>query len=244
MPDLDYRIETPDSLGEETVGDMFALYSRYYDGTGEQLFRSDLANKQYVIVLRDQENTVQGFSTAVVTEHRFEGTLLREFFSGDTIVDERYWGQQTLSAAWLRLTASIKAADPEVPLYWFLMVKGHRTYRYLRAFFKVFYPAHDRETPPDQKALMDMMARQRFGEAYDGDRGVVSFATSHGHLKSSWAEVPEKDRRRPDVIFFLERNPGYAHGDELVCLTEVSSTNLRPLGARMFVDGMKQGDLT
>lgn len=241
MTELDYKIETVDALDDGMIDDMFALYSRYFDATSEQLFRSDLANKQYVIVLYDQHDTVQGFSTAVVTEHRFEGRLLRELFSGDTIVDERYWGQQSLIGAFLRLSGSVKAADPKVPLYWFLMVKGHRTYRYLRAFYKVFYPAHDRETPPEQKALMDMLARRRFGDAFDGDRGVVSFPTSHGHLKTSWADIPEKDRRRPDVIFFLERNPGYVHGDELVCLTEVSSTNLRPMANRLFSDGMKKG---
>jgi hypothetical protein len=242
MAELDYKIETVDSLGEETVPEMFALYCRYFDGTNERIFRSDLANKQYVIVLRNRQGTLQGFSTAVVAEHRFGGKLLREFFSGDTIVDERYWGQQTLSTAWLSLTASIKADAPEVPLYWFLMVKGHRTYRYLRAFFKVFFPAYDRETPPDKKALMDMLAQARFGNAYHRDRRVVSFPTSHGHLKPSWAEIPEKDRHRSDVAFFLEHNPGYAQGDELVCLTEISSTNLKPFGERMFRDGTKIGN--
>ena len=77
MTDLEYRIETVDGLGDDTVGDIFTLYSRYYDGTSEQLFRRDLAEKQYVIVLRGTGGRVQGFSTQVVTEHRFEGAPIR-----------------------------------------------------------------------------------------------------------------------------------------------------------------------
>ncbi len=241
MADLEYRIETMDMLGEDTLGDMFTLYSRYYDGISEQLFRHDLAEKQYVIILHDENGRLQGFSTAAVSEHQFQGERLRSFFSGDTIVDESHWGQQALPTAWFQLTGHIKAAEPGTPLYWFLLVKGHRTYRYLRAFFRVFFPAHDRETPPQDKALMDMLARDRFGDAYDRDRSVVSFATSHGHLKSSWADIPDKDRKRPDVIFFLERNPGYVKGDELVCLTELAPTNLRPLAERLFRKGMDSG---
>ena len=92
MTDLEYGIETVDGLGEDTLGDMFTLYRRYYGGTSEQLFRGDLAEKHYVIVLRDAGGRVRGFSTQSVTEHRFEGAPIRILYSGDTIVDHRHWG--------------------------------------------------------------------------------------------------------------------------------------------------------
>ncbi len=241
MADLEYRIETVDGLGEDTVGDMFALYSRYYDGTSEQLFRRDLAEKQYVIFLRDEQDRMQGFSTVAVTEHRFEGKPVRSFFSGDTVVDQRFWGQQTLPAAFFRLSSSIKAEAPEVPLYWFFPPMSQRTYRYLRAFFRVFFPAYDRETPPRVKALMDLFAGERYGDAYDADRGVISFATPQGHMNPSLAEIPEKVRQKPDVKFFLERNPGYLRGDALVCLAELAPTNLHRPAERLFRKGMDDG---
>src|SRR3546814_17883638 len=58
---------------------------------------------------------------------------------------------------------------------------------------------------------------------------------------SSDLEIPEKDRRRPDVLFFLQRNPGYDQGDELVCLTELSLENQNPLAARIFAAGYARG---
>ena len=47
--------------------------------------------------------------------------------------------------------------------------------------------------------------------------------------------VPDPGERMtdPHVKFFATRNPGHAHGDELVCLTELSSANLTAAGRRM-----------
>jgi len=149
--------------------------------------------------------------------------------------------QQDLVAAWGRLTGAVKADAPDVPLYWFLLVKGHRTYRYLKTFYRVFYPAYNRETPPEAQALLDHLAGQKFGRFYNPVTGVVHFPESRGHLKADWAEIPEKDRKRPDVRFFLERNPGYTRGDELVCLTELSRGNQAPLAARLFDAGFAGG---
>lgn len=241
MDDLEYKIETLDGLGEDVVGDMFALYSRYYDGTSKRQFRDDLSNKQYIVVMRDQQDVMQGFSTVAVTEYSFEGERVRSFFSGDTVVDDRYWGQQALQKAYLHLSGSVKAEAPEVPLYWFFIVMSQRTYRFLGAFFDVFYPTYDRETPAREKALTDLFAGERFGEAYDAESGIISYSTPAGYLNPSWAEIPEKVRNRPDVKFFLERNPGYMKGDELVCLAEISTENFRPLAERLFRKGMDDG---
>jgi len=48
--------------------------------------------------------------------------------------------------------------------------------------------------------------------------------------------VSEAHLRLPEVAFFLARNPGYARGDELVCLCELAAEKLRPLARRIFCD--------
>ena len=86
---------------------------------------------------------------------------------------------------------------------------------------------------------MSTLARGRFADAYDAARGVVSFARSRGHLKPEWATIEQTEAARPDVAFFLRSNPGYISGEELVCLTELASDNLRPLARRVFEQGLK-----
>ena len=215
--------------------EMYALYERYYDATSYGRFCGDLAGKDHAVLLRDETGALRGFSTLAVYERLFGAEPLRVLFSGDTIVDERYWGQQALAFAWLRLAGEIKAQRPDRRLYWFLISKGHRTYRYLSVFSREFYPAPDRETPRYERGLMAFLARDRFGTSYEEATGLVRFAHSQGHLRSSYADVPCAHRRLPEVTYFLERNPGYAGGDELVCLCELAAENLKPIARRAFL---------
>jgi len=228
------------SLTSHTIGQMYELYSSYYDSTSPLLFESDLSGKDSVVVLRNDDGTLVGFSSLAIVDTNVDGTRLRAIYSGDTIIDRAYWGTQALAFTWLRFAGTLKAQAPECPLYWFLIVKGHRTYRYLSAFSIDFYPHWLTPTPPWAQSIMQHLARMRFGTAYDSDHGVVSFQQSRGHLKPTWAAIEPEEAVRPDVAFFLRSNPGFARGDELVCLTELSCGNLRPLARRVFAQGLRQ----
>jgi hypothetical protein len=236
---LTARVEAVGELTESLKISMFDLYERYYEATSHHLFVSDLASKDHVILLTDHHGALKGFSTLAVLSFELDGTRRRAIFSGDTIIDHRHWGEHALAFTWIRLIGRLKAQEPAVPLYWFLIVKGHRTYRYLPAFSTSYYPTWTRATPPDAQALMDHLASARFGRAYDPRSGVVAFPSSRGQLRPEWAAVPPEDRRKPEVRFFLGRNPGYASGHELVCLTELSSETLRPLPRRLFLQGLR-----
>jgi hypothetical protein len=219
---------------------MYALYARYYDAASRERFLSDLADKRYVVLLHDQAHALQGFSTLAEYQREFDGRTIGVLFSGDTIVDTQHWGQQALAFAWLRLAGRLKARAPERPLYWFLISKGHRTYRFLSAFARQFWPAFDRPTPSRIQALMNALARERFGDDFDAATGVIRFAESRGHLREPFAEVSAAHRRLPEVAFFLARNPGYTRGDELVCLCELAADKLQPLGRRIFCGESKR----
>jgi hypothetical protein len=222
------------SLDQAQRRAMFALFERYYEATSYPRFLADLADKSHVLLLRDEVGAICGFSTMALYERDFHGTRVRVLFSGDTVVEERHWGQQALAFAWLRFAGEVKAQQSDAPLYWFLISKGHRTYRYLAAFSREFYPAPNRATPSPTAKLMAFLARDRFGPAYDSAAGVLRFPKSLGHLRDTYAVVPEAHRRLPEVAFFLERNPGYAHGEELVCLCELTAENLQPIARRAF----------
>jgi hypothetical protein len=238
-PQLDARVERVGDISANTAAQMYELYATYYDATSPSLFASDLRDKDYAVVLRDEVGAVAGFSTLSVLGADIDGRHVRAIYSGDTIIDRAHWGTQALAFTWIRFAGTIKAQVPDCPLYWFLIVKGHRTYRYLSAFAIDFFPHWEMPTPPWARAIMDKFARRRFSEAYSADCGIVAFPQSRGHLRPAWATVEPEEAERPDVAFFLRANPGYAYGDELVCLTELSSRNLRPLARRVFERGMR-----
>jgi len=227
-----------DALDTTTRTRMFDLYHRYYEATSTERFQSDLDAKDEALLLFDRTETLRGFSTLKRLEIEQQAKHCRAIFSGDTIVHHRFWGEQSLAFNWIRRAGAIKAEDPCTPLYWLLIVKGHRTYRYLQAFSRNYYPHWQNETPNSVQSLMDRLGEHLFGPDYSADRGIVSFAHSHGHLRPEWAEPPVEALSRPEVRFFLRRNPGYRRGEELLCLTELSPANLRPLARRVFESGM------
>jgi hypothetical protein len=233
-------VEAVSALERRTVSEMYDLYCTYYDSTSPALFEFDLQHKESVLLLRDGAGAVVGFSTIAIQSAKLDTGPVRAIYSGDTIIDRAYWGTQALAFTWLRYAGTVKARAPDYPLYWFLIVKGHRTYRYLSAFSIDFYPHWSTPTPAWARSVIERLARRQFDAAYDSERGVVSFPQSRGHLKQPWAAVEPEDAARPDVAFFLRSNPGYTRGEELVCLTELTPGNLRPLARRVFEQGLRQ----
>jgi hypothetical protein len=235
---LTSEIIPAERAGAELLDAMYALYSEHYAAVTFERFADDLADKGHVLIVRDAEGRMRGFSTLAVTETDCRGVPLRAIFSGDTIMHRDYWGHQSLAFGWIKFAGSVKAQAPGVPLYWFLITKGHRTYRYLSAFSINFYPRWDRPTPGHELEIMHILAKRRFESAFDERRGLIHHPVSRGHLRPELASVGELERRRDDVRFFLERNPDFAQGDELVCLTELSIDNLKPIARRLFAKGL------
>jgi len=225
-------------LGAKDRMAMYGLYSQYYGGCDFKRFSRDLQEKDFVILLRNASGKLCGFTTLVIIEFQYNGERRIALFSGDTVIHHDYWGTQILSLSWCRLAGFIKSQHPDTSLYWFLIVKGYRTYRYLPLFAKTFYPTRRSRTPQEIQAMMDLLASNKFGDAYIPNKGIIQFERSQGHLNDNWADIPDHVSSHPDVQFFLEKNPGYINGDELVCFTELTESNLRSYALRAFKEAV------
>jgi hypothetical protein len=226
-----------DTLGAAEIGAMFGLFERYYENVTFSAFEVDLQNKQRAILLWS-EGEIAGFTTLGISSRHDGDRPIRIVFSGDTIVRRDLWGSPVLTAAWIREIGAIARVDPETPLYWLLIVKGHRTYRLLPTFGLRFVP-HWAEHDENLARLRDRLATEMFGAEYDIEAGLVRFGEPRGNLRPKWAAPSERERRREDVDFFLRRNPNYVDGDELVCLCHLSLSNMRPYARRLFSDGIR-----
>lgn len=232
--DLITNITKTSNLDHAVKNQMYALYNKYYSACSEELFLDDLAKKNDCVLLKDSASNIIGFTTIETYQFHLDNKKYNCIYSGDTIVEQDYWGKNTLANEWLRFAGSIKRNDPSTPLYWFLIVKGHRTYRYLKVYSKKYYPCHNHETPELIKKLLDHVAINKFKENYNPDTGIISFPSSKGHLKAEIATISEKDRQKPEVEFFLKKNPKYYRGDELACICELSDENLQKMSKFYF----------
>ncbi|MCC6457032.1 MAG: hypothetical protein IT328_18895 [Caldilineaceae bacterium] len=233
MPQLVGETVARAALSPATVDEMVQLFSEHYDLVCPEHFRRDLAQKDQVVLLREErQGTLQGFSTLAVYTTTAQGRKVGVVYSGDTIIRPAFWGTPALPSVWIKRVLALAAQLPQ-PVYWLLISSGYKSYRFLPVFYREFYPRYDCPTPPEQQAILDELAQQRFGAQYDAASGVVRFVSGATPLRPGVADVSEERQRNPHIRFFLARNPGHAQGDELVCLTRIAWENLTSAGQRM-----------
>lgn len=231
-------------VSAETRTRMFALMDAHYTHVRREQFDRDLDEKQWVILVRDAAGIVRGFSTLAFFGAEVDGRSVRFLFSGDTIVERAHWGDPALAAAWgsFALAAAGEHADKYAgaELYWLLISKGFRTYRYLPLFFRDFYPRHDRTTPEALQRVLDAGARVKFASSYDAACSLIRGDETKDRLRPELSGISPGRLNDPHVRFFCERNPQYMDGDELCCLARISHANftdaaLRVIAARQQV---------
>lgn len=228
--------ESPTLFARADVGgaqrdEMFALLEQHFDGVSREQFERDLEAKHWVIAIRNATHLV-GFTTLRVTTTNFEGTPITALYSGDTIVAPEAWGTPALARAWIAGVNRIRETAPDRKCFWLLLTSGFRTYRFLPVFWRVFHPCWNSPTPPVTQRLLIQLAREGYGSSFDESSGLVRFPQPQS-LRGALAAVPDGRAGNPHVAFFLARNPGHARGDELVCVTEISTANLTAAGRRM-----------
>jgi hypothetical protein len=227
---LTARIVAVEAIDRRERQAMHHLLASHFSGTDRATFEADLEDKNCAILIEDETGVLRGFSTLLHYQTGIAGSPMDVVYSGDTIVERGWWGSSMLPRTWIRAVRGL-APDTEMPLYWFLLTSGYRTYRFLPVFFRSFYPKHD--DPEDPSAvLLDMIAREKFGDRFDAESGIVRLEKPQV-LMADMLEKPGGREMDPHIAFFLARNPGHVRGDELACLTRIHDENLTPAGLRM-----------
>ena len=221
---------------------MYALLSAHYANTDATRFDHDLEEKESVVLLSDAANDdLVGFSTLMRIEVQVDGQDVIGIFSGDTIIDPSYWGDGELSRTWLQRVFQWRNQTPQAEVYWFMIVSGHATYRFMPVHLKRFYPNYKRPTPPEIQRRLDALALKKFPDEYDPKTGIVRPREATPVLPGV-ADVTEHRRKNPHVAFMVSRNPGYARGEEMACLGELSYANLTRIGERALRAGEEASD--
>lgn len=213
--------------------EMFRLLDSQFDGVDRWTFREDLNNKDYVLLVRaEDDGRLAGFTTLALYRRRFEGRDIAVICSGDTVMAPDGWGQRSLAQYWIPAIEHLRAQQPGLTLYWLLISSGYRSYRFLPVFARTFHPYQGRQTPAEDRRLLDFLATDRFGDRYDPASGVVRLPRPQ-LLAGPLRGIPERRLADPHVAYFAALNPGHAEGDELVCLASLERENYTAAAARL-----------
>ena len=132
-----FAIIPREELAPAQTDEMFQLLAVHFDGVTRAQFTRDLAEKNWIVLIR-RDTRLVGFSTLLVYESSFDGEPVSVVYSGDTIVAPEAWGTTALARGWITAVNQLRERYPRGKYYWLLLTSGFRTYRFLPVFWRVF----------------------------------------------------------------------------------------------------------
>lgn len=237
------KLTPVEEIDAHTREKMLGIMKTYYANVSDEQFQSDLSEKDAVILICEQNENgahvpqqddfiLRGFSTQKLFDHEVDGAKIKILFSGDTIIEQQYWNSMALPIAWGRMMLDYHGAYPDTTIYWLLTTKGYKTYRFLPVFFEEFYPRYDFDTPEFETKLLHSLGERFFPERHIPQTLVLRGGESAQKLASHIGHVTDNRLKDPHIAFFLENNPDYAKGDELMAIARCSPDNIKKFIAK------------
>ena len=221
-------------IDEHIAITMFTLMSKYYDNLKLENFLNDLTDKDCVILLKNLKDEIKGFTTLKIYDFEVDKFNIKVVYSGDTIVEKSYTWELELHRCWGKFVFDLVSMQPDYRFYWLLISKGHKTYKFLPIYFKTFYPCYHKETPQKKKKIMDMFGNLKFHKDYDPHAGLIYNGGNKDFLKKGQLLIPKEPKSNPHINFFLNKNPEFFKGNELMCITRLSWDNLQKTYYRLM----------
>jgi len=230
MPKIFSQTKQIAELTSSERATMFGLLSLEFLGTRHEDFIRDLEEKEAVMILRkeDADGEIVGFSTLMTFDLPIEGRKVKAVFSGDTTVLEEYRSSTGFGIEIGRYFRKTLKTFPDHEVYYILISKGWRTYKILPFFFKHFAPKRDVSNSVHDKAVMDAFGIVKYPRDYNPDNGLIMFSKETQRLIPGSIDAVPPSEPDDHTRFFLEKNPTYLLGTELVCVALVSEGNFAP----------------
>ncbi|NHB57061.1 hypothetical protein G9F32_03305 [Acinetobacter sp. 194] len=221
---------------------MYAIFEQYYLNTSLELFESDLSEKTGVFIVRDpKSDKLVGFSTITERDFIADGKVHHAFFSGDTIIEEAYWGSRALQRAMYRYVILYKLRYPTKPVYWMLISKGFKTYLLLANNYYTYYPHYGNKHQFLQE-YVEAYCQQYYAKYYDKESGLLNFGDDYQALRPDVAPITEEMRLQNSKIEFFEKcNPTWVKGTELPCIGEIQWKDLYMYVQRFLSKSVSKG---
>ena len=214
-------------IPEGDLRKMFALHARAYAHATYAKFKRDLRQKHWSILLTGAAGEIQGYSSLEIFPAVRDKKPCRVLYSGDTLVAREQRRDYLLAIAFVQCIHRASQLFPGRELWWLLTSKGFRTYRFLPVYFKEFFPRHDVPTPMGRARFLRALGRRKFGKRFNPTTGIIVPGRTGDYLAGAEAEIPRAKLDDPHVRYFIQRNPGYRRGEELMCLARLAANNIR-----------------
>jgi hypothetical protein len=238
MPAASIEILETASISTATWDEIWNLTHRYYD-TDRSYMRESLGARQRIALFRSPEDgSLVGMSSLDVYLASFRGQALAAIFTSHVLLREDYRGQNLVQRLGFRVFLQTRLRHPLRNIFWFFDTFSYKSYLLLARNLRHFWPRRERQTPAWERDLMNHLAGEIYGDAWEPAWGIV-VRSGRKRLRPGTAPLDRAVAGDPDFEFFAGRNPGHAQGDMLVCLCPLTVSNW--LGIAMRSVARKRG---
>ena len=185
-------------------------------------FHKVLKTYKYVVTCRDKmDGSLRGVGLAGVERRDLDGYKYTIVRVGLTFLEKSYQGSPILYYMIAYLLLKEMILHPLTPLYTIGKSFTYKSYLLTCHAFPYGYPRYDKETPPLAKKIINEFARSVMtsSDVYDEETFVLK--REKVYIKPGTMEISAKDLEDPHIKFFVERNPGWTKGHQLLNLGQV-----------------------
>jgi hypothetical protein len=209
--------------------EVWMLIQRFYDAERDYVEQQIKHHGSIALYRAAGDGRLVGITALDVYPAEFEGRKVGVIFTSHVMLDEAFRGHNLLQRLGWRTFLRTRLRFPFHTIYWFFDSFSYKSYLLLPRNFRDFWPRRERPTPPWELGLMNHLAIQMYGDAWQPALGIVR-RTGQKRLRPETAPLQAEFDRDPDLAFYAGANPGHAEGDMLVCLCPLTFANLVALG--------------
>jgi hypothetical protein len=203
-------------------GEIWTLTEEFYD-VDRAYAEAELRQRQSIAMFR-MNDSLLGMAAIDVYPVEFRGRKVIVIYTAHVLLREAWRGRNLIQKLGARTFLAARLRHPLRPIYWFFDTFSYKSYLLLPRNFLKFWPRHEEPTPEPYAALIDQLATQTYGPAWQPARGVVR-RSGQKRLRSTAAPLVLGPGAEPGLDFFARANPGHPEGDMLVCLCPLTLSN-------------------
>ena len=221
-PSIVTRVAKPAQLTARDWDDIWLLTSEFYDVEREYA-EGELRRRQNIAMFR-MGDALLGMAAIDTYLTTFRGRDIVVLHTSHLLIREHWRGRNLVQKLGARTFLAARLRYPLRPIYWFYDALSYKSYLLLPRNFRTFWPRYEEATPEPRAKLINQLATETYGAAWQPERGVV-LRSGQKRLRSTAAPLVLGAGVDPALEFFARANPGHPDGDMLVCLCPLTMSN-------------------
>jgi len=185
----------------------------------------DALKKRQRIALYKHKGEIVGIAAVDILAEEFKGKKTCSIYTGNTWIRNDWRNKNLIQILAFASMIEAKIRYPLYRLYWFFGSNNYMSYRLLYNNFDQFWPNPDENTPDWELGYMRHLGRLFFDSTLDEETLIWSQKSSRSFTGDD-INLGEKQKKDRFIQYYLKCNPGYIHGDRLMCMAPLDRNTI------------------